>query len=304
MSKVYAFHIFDRPDTQKLIDRPAPQPGPGELAVNVRAAGVNPVDWKIRSGALGTDLALPAPMGQEVAGVITAVGAGVEEFTVGQEILGPVVPGYGGFAEDTLVAAVDAVVKPEEISFTDAATIPVAAATAYDVTHQIELDPGQVLLIVGAGGGVGLMAAQIGRVHKFTVLGVASEAKRQVVEATGATFIPSGDAVAGRVRHLAPDGVDLIVDLVGGQALREVAGLVNDPSHLISAVDPATAAELGGVGLERTPEAMAKITDVITYGLVDPQVTSRYPLDRAGEALAVVEDGHATGKIVIDMTAA
>lgn len=65
MSKVYAFHIFDRPDTQKLIDRPAPQPGPGELAVNVRAAGVNPVDWKIRSGALGTDLALPAPMARK-----------------------------------------------------------------------------------------------------------------------------------------------------------------------------------------------------------------------------------------------
>lgn len=300
MSKVYVFTTYGGPENQELIDRPAPAPGPGQLAVTVRAAGVNPADWKIRSGTLGIDLTLPAPMGQEVAGIVTAIGEGVEEFTVDDEVLGPVVPGWGGYAEDTLLTAADAVAKPEEISFADAATIPVAAATAYDGTHQIELDPGQRLLIVGAGGGVGLMAAQIGKVHEFTVIGIASESKHEIVESTGATFIPSGDSAADRVRELAPHGVDLILDLVGGNALRQVAGLVDDPAKILSAADPDTVTELGGSAVQRTIEAMEKITGVIEYNLVDPHVTALYPLEQAGDAIAAVETGHATGKIVIE----
>jgi len=300
MSKVYVFNDFGGPENQQLVDRPAPPPGPGELAVKVRAAGVNPIDHKIRSGALGTDLPLPAPMGQEIAGVVTTIGDGVEGFAVGDAILGPVAPGYGAFAQDTIVRATEAVAKPEEISFADAATIPVAAATAYDATHQIELEAGQTLLILGAGGGVGLMAAQIGRVHQFTVIGIASETKRQIVESTGATFVPSGKGVADRVREVAPEGLDLIVDLVGGDALRQVAALATSPSRIISAADPATATEIGGSALERTSEAMAKITGVIEYGLVDPHVTARYPLEQAGEAIVAVETGHTTGKTVIE----
>lgn len=302
MSMVYVFTDFGGPETQQLLDRPAPQPGPGELAVEVRAAGVNPVDWKIRSGVLGRDRELPAPMGREVSGVVTDLGEGVEGFAVGDEVLGPVAPGHGGFAEHTLVRAAEAVAKPEEISFADAATIPVAAATAYDATHQFELEPGQRLLILGAGGGVGLMAAQIGRVHQFTVIGVASQSKHKIVECTGATFVPSGEGVADRVREVAPEGVDLIVDLVGGEALGEVAGLVTDWARIISAADATTATELGGAALERTEEAMEKITEVIEYGLVDPHVTACYPLAEAGRAIAEVEAGHATGKIVIEPT--
>ncbi|WP_154795779.1 NADP-dependent oxidoreductase [Occultella kanbiaonis] len=299
MSKVYVFTDFGGPETQALIDRPAPQPGPGELAVRVRAAGVNPVDYKIRTGRYRRDQPLPAPMGQEVSGVVTALGEGVESFAVGDEILGPVVPDYGAFAEDTLVRATDAVAKPDEIAFADAATIPVAGATAYDATHQIELEPGQQLLILGAGGGVGLMAAQIGKVHQFTVIGIASQAKREIVQATGATFIPSGANVADQVRQIAPEGVDLILDLVGGDALRQVAGLVTDPARIISAADPDTVTELGGSPLKRTTEALEKITGVIEYNLVDPNVSALYPLEDAGEAIAAVESGHATGKIVI-----
>lgn len=302
MSKVFVFTAHGGPENQGLIDRPVPEPGPGELGVKVHAAGVNPVDWKIRSGALGTDRKLPAPMGQEVSGVVTAVGAGVDGFAVGDAVLGRVAPGWGGYAQHTIVAATDAVAKPEEISFRDAATIPVAGATAYDGTHQIELEPGRTLLILGAGGGVGNMAAQIGRVHKFEVIGVAGEGKQELVESTGATFVASGAGVADRIREIAPEGVDLILDLVGGQPLREIADLVTDPARIISAADPATVTELGGAPLAATGEAMGKITDVIKYGLVDPQVTATYPLDQATEALATVEAGHNSGKIVLDIT--
>lgn len=300
MSKVFVLTAHGGSENQQLVDRPVPLPGAGQLGVEVRAAGVNPVDWKVRSGALGADQALPAPIGEEVSGIVSAVGDGVEDFAVGDHILGRAEPGWGGYAEHTLVAASDALLKPEEISFRDAATIPVAAAAAYDATHQIELEQGQTLLILGAGGGVGLMAAQIGRVHKFIVIGVAGESQREIVESTGATFIASGDGVPDRIREITPDGVDLIVDLVGGEPLRQVADLVADPGRIVSAADPVTVAALGGSSLNSTAEAMSKITDVIKYGLVTPHVTRTYPLEQAADALAAVENGDATGTIVIE----
>lgn len=182
--------------------------------------------------------------------------------------------------------------KPEEISFGDAAAIPVAGATAYDVTRQIKLEAGQSLVILGAGGGVGLMAAQISKIHQFTVLGVASASKKELVESTGATFIESGDGVNDRVRRLAPEGVDLIVDVVGGDALQDIAPVAKDPQNIVSTADPATATELGGAAVECRGEGLAKITDVIKYGLVSPNVRERLSLADAREAMAVVETGH------------
>ncbi|HET8930231.1 MAG TPA: NADP-dependent oxidoreductase, partial [Acidimicrobiales bacterium] len=288
------------PESQEMIDRPVPQPGPGEIAIEVRAAGVNPVDWKIRSGLLGRHRDLPAPMGREASGVVTIVGEGVEDFAVGDEVLGLTAEGHGGLAQHTVLSAKHTVLKPEEISFTDAAAIPVAGAAAYDATHQIELEAGQTLLILGAGGGVGLMAAQIAQVHQFGVLGVAGGSKRELVESTGATFIEAGEGAASRVRDVAPEGVDLIVDLVGGQALQAIAPVVKNPEHIVSAADPATAEQLGGSGVEHSADGLAKITEVIEYGLVSPNVTQQFSLVDAHEAVAAVETGHAAGKVVVE----
>lgn len=299
MSKVYVFTEYGGPQHEQLIDREPPQPGPGQIAVQVRAAGVNPVDWKIREGLLGRSAELPAPMGREAAGVVTAVGEGVSDFSAGDEVLGHPAPGLGAFAEHTLFEAETAHLKPEEVSFTDAATIPVAGTTAYDTTHVGDLDAGATVLILGAGGGVGYMATQICAVHQFRVLAVASEAKRELLEAKGATFIASDSAVAEAVAELAPDGVDLIVDLVGGDTLRSVAPAAVSADRVVSAADPATAEELGGQGRPTDPETLEKITDVISYELVDPHVTAQYPLSQAREALAAVESGHTEGKIVV-----
>lgn len=301
MSKVYVFHEYGGPENQELLTREIPQPGPGELGVKVHAAGVNPLDWKIRSGGAEAPRELPAPLGEEASGTITAVGDGVEGFAVGDQVLGLVAPGVGGYAEDTLLMAESTVLKPEEISFTDAAAIPVAGASAYAGTHQVELEPGQSLLINGAGGGVGLMAAQIGQVHKFQVIGVDTEDKRELIESTGATFIATGDTVADRVRGLLPDGVDVVFDLVGGQALRAVAPLAKNTAHVISAADAVTVGKLGGQVLRRTPEMIGQITGVVQYGLVDPKVGTTYPLEQAGKALAQVEQGHTRGKIVLEV---
>ncbi len=299
MSKVFTFTTYGGPDGQQLTEREAPVPGPGEIAVEVRAAGVNPADAKRREGAFGTKGKPPVAMGLEASGVVTAVGEGVEDFNIGDEVLGAPARGLGAFAEHTVLKASQSVVKPEEISFEVAATIPVAGTTAYDLTHQVEIEAGQTLLVLGAGGGVGLMALQIAKVHEFKAIGVASESKRELVESTGATFVASGDGVADRVVDLAADGVDLLADLVGGDALRELAPLAKRPSAIVSAADAETASELGGAGRERSEGVLAKITDVVRYGLVDPNITATYPLDRAAEAMAAVETGHVTGKVVI-----
>lgn len=299
MSKVLVFSTYGGPEGQQLTDREAPAPRAGEIAIEVRAAGVNPADVKRREGAFGTRGSLPAAMGLEASGIVTAVGEGVEGFAVGDEVLGTPARGLGAFAEHTVLDASQSVIKPEEVSFTDAATIPVAGTTAYDLTHQVEIEAGQTLLVLGAGGGVGRMALQIAKVHDLRAIGVASESKRELVEATGATFVLSGDGAADRVRAIAPDGVDLLADLVGGEALRELAPLAKDPSMIVSAADGTTAVELGGAGRERSEGVLGKITGVVQYGLVDPHVVETFPLSQAAEALAVVESGHAHGKIVI-----
>ena len=299
MSKVFVFTTYGGPEGQQLTEREAPTPRAGEIAIEVRAAGVNPADVKRREGAFGTRGRLPAAMGLEAAGVVTAVGEGVEDFAIGDEVLGAPARGLGAFAEHTVLDASATVAKPAEISFTDAAAIPVAGTTAYDLTHQVEIEAGQTLLVLGAGGGVGRMALQIARVHELTAIGVASESKRELVEAAGATFVPSGEGVVERVRALAPDGVDVLADLVGGDALRELAPLAKDPSLIVSAADATTAVELGGAGREQSEGVLGKITGVVQYGLVDPHVVETFPLSQAAEAIAMVESGHAHGKIVI-----
>lgn len=300
MSTVLVFTQFGGPETQEFIDRELPPPGPSQIAVEVRAAGVNPADWKIRAGQMGDHWRLPAPMGREAAGVVTAVGVDVEGISVGDEVVGLAAKGHGTFAQHTLLDAKQTVLKPEELSFAAAAALPVAGATAYDVTHQIELEPGQTMLILGAGGGVGLLASQIGKVHEFTVIGVASASKQQIVESTGAAFVESGPGAAGRIREVAPDGVDLLIDLVGGQALREIAEVVKDSKNIVTTADPDTAEQLGGSGVNRTAEGVQKIIEVAQYGLVDPHIGRRFSLTDAQQAIASVEDGHTAGKVIVE----
>jgi len=152
------FKEYGGPETQELVDRPKPDPQPGELVVAVRAAAVNPVDWKFRAGYMKDFIPkeLPAGLGQEVAGVVDALGEGVDGFSLGDEVFGGAVD--GGYAEYARVAARMAAHKPAGVSFVDAATLTVAGATAHDGVDELELGPGETLLITGIGGGVGLFA--------------------------------------------------------------------------------------------------------------------------------------------------
>ncbi|MFI0541484.1 NADP-dependent oxidoreductase [Streptomyces sp. WSLK1-3] len=304
MPKAYVFTRYGGPETEALVDMDRPDPGPGRLLVAVRAAGVNPVDWKQRNGfrrpGEPEERAFPVVFGNEVSGVVEEIGDGVEGFAVGDEVFGPALA--GGYAEYVLVPAAIAAHKPADLPHTVAATLPVAAATAYDGVRQLDLPTGATLLVTGAGGGVGAAAVQIARAFGLRVVGVASEGKKDFVESLGAIHVTSGPGWAERARATAPDGV---YDLVGGRVLAEAAELLTDRSKLVTAGAPEEEVRrLGGARVARARNAavLREVAQLALEGNLDPHITATFPLDRAGDALRTVEEGHARGKTVIEVT--
>ncbi|NGO09437.1 NADP-dependent oxidoreductase [Streptomyces sp. HC44] len=304
MPKAYVFTRFGGPETEALVDQDRPSPGPGQLLVAVRAAGVNPVDWKQRSGYARPGQSareLPAVFGNEAAGVVEKVGDDVTGFAVGDAVFGN--PVAGGYAEYSLLPVAVTAHKPAEISFTDAAALPVAAATAYDGIRQLDLPAGATLLITGAGGGVGVAAVQIARAFGVKVIGTASAGKKDFVESLGAVHVPSGPDFVADVRAAAPDGVDAVYDLIGGDVLEAAAELLTDRTKLITAGGKDIVGRLGGapVARARNSAILDEVAQLVVDGKLNPFVTRTFPLARAGEALRTVEDGHARGKIVIEV---
>ncbi|MET8244357.1 NADP-dependent oxidoreductase [Streptomyces sp. NPDC005202] len=308
MPKAYVFTRYGGPETEALVDVDRPRPGPGQILVAVRAAGVNPVDWKQRTGfrrpGESGEREFPVVFGNEVSGVVEEVGEGVTGFAAGDEVFGNTAA--GGYAQYALLPAEVAAHKPAAVSFTAAATLPVAAATAYDGLRQLDLPTGATVLVTGAGGGVGAAAVQIARAFGLKAVGVASEGKKDFIESLGAVHVPSGPGWTERARAAAPDGIDAVYDLVGGEVLTEAAGLLTDRTELISAgAPPQTVEALGGarVARARTAAVLDAVAELVVSGDLDPHVTQTFPLDRAGEALRTVEDGHARGKVVIEVAA-
>ncbi|MEW2251062.1 NADP-dependent oxidoreductase [Streptomyces sp. NPDC058733] len=307
MPKAYVFTRYGGPETEALIDVDRPRPGPGQVLVAVRAAGVNPVDWKLRGGYRRPGEAerdFPAYFGNEVAGVVEETGEGVEGFAAGDEVFGR--PVLGGWSQYALLSVDLIARKPDAVSFAQAATLPVAAATAYDGLRQLALPPGATVLVTGAGGGVGVAAVQIARAFGLRVAGVASEGKKDLVESLGAVHVPSGPGWTDRARALTPDGIDGIYDLVGGEVLTEAASLRTGGAALVTAAAPPGEAErLGGARVARAYDnaVLEQVADLVARGDLDPLVTRTFPLEQAGDALRAVEEGHARGKIVIEVAA-
>lgn len=306
MPMAYVYDRFGGPEVEHFADLPQPVAGPGQLLIAVRAAGVNPVDWKRRSGrrpAGAPVVRLPAVMGGEAAGEVVALGPGTTGFAVGDAVLGG--PLTGGYAQYTLLPARATVHKPPEVAWTDAAALPIAAATGYGAVRQLGLPTGATLLVTGVAGGVGVAAAQVAVGSGLTVVGSAAPAKREFVEALGVRFVASGPGLAARVQSAAPYGVDGVLDLVGGGVLEEVAGLLpdRDRAKLVSGADREAVAALGGapVGPVRDPSVLGAVVELVRTGALDPKVTRVVPFEQAALAVRAVEGGHSRGKTVLEM---
>lgn len=286
-----------------------PTPGEGQMLIRLAAAGVNPADIKVRSGLRRDriEVRFPMPMGREAAGEVLDVGPGVTEFRPGDAVFGSTAAGTGAFAEQVLLSAAGTALRPEAVSAEQAASLPVSVCTAFDALDELDLPEGATLVVLGAGGGVGTAACGLARDRGLTVLGVASESKRPIVEELGARHVVKGDGWTERVRALAPDGVDGVIDTVGGDTLREAVGLVEvGPSHssvlpLRSVADYDLARELGGapVTRRRTSAVYAQVADLVAAGHFTPVVSTVYPFSEAAEAVATVESGSPVGNVVV-----
>ena len=299
--RIYGFDRYGEADVEDRFEVPPTEPGEGTVLVAVLAVGLNPADVKVRGGQRqgAVPVTFPMALGREAAGTVVADPSGT--FAPGTVVFGSCAAGVGALGEQTLLDVAQTAVVPDGVSAVQAACLPVAVGTAWDGLLELGVREGQTVLIMGAGGGVGIHAVQLARHLGARVLGVASAQKAVPVEEAGATHIPSGPGWADRVRQSAAGPVDAVLDTVGGAVLEEAAGLLTDRSRLRSIASPAVAADLGGSGVtrRRTAQVYAELARLVADGAVRPVISATYPLDRAAEASIAVAGGHSLGKIVV-----
>lgn len=301
--RMFGFQRYGGPEVMEHLEQEDPTPGPGQVLVRMTAAGVNPADIKVRNGLRTGRIPVRFPMalGREAAGVVLGTGPDVTGFAPGERVFGATAAGTGALASHVLLDASGTARIPDGVTEEQACCIPVAAGTAYDALDELSLPAGATVLMLGAGGGVGTCVCGLARDRDLRVLGVASESKRDVVTGLGAVHVAKGPGWTGRVRDLAPEGVDAVIDAVGGQALAEAAPLLHRPDALRSIADVPGAEALGGSGVtrRRTTAVFTEVAALVAAGRFAPVVTGRFRLVEAERAVAAVETGHAAGKIVV-----
>ena len=295
--KAIQFSEFGGPEVLKLVELDDPRPGPGQIRIRVRAAAVNPIDWKIRSGAMGGDL--PRRTGVEVAGIVDELGEGVGDVAVGDRVFANAAGGAAELALSSFYAVI-----PPSLDFVAAAALPVAAETAVRTLDLLGVRPGQTLVINGASGGVGITTVQFARERGARVIGTASPANQDYVRSFGAAPTTYGDGLAERVRQLAPDGVDRALDAAGGGALPALVELTGSADRVVTIADYAGAQQTGvrftgGAGAERATSALEDAAVLVEAGRLSVPVAKTFPLADIAEAHRISQKGHPGGKLVL-----
>lgn len=287
---------------------PKPKPAAGQVLVEIHAAGVNPFDWKVREGYMKqwVPLTLPATLGGDMSGVITELGEGVSGFTVGQEVFGSAnsVSGDGSFAEFAPVPVETIATKPQKLDFTQAAALPLAAASAYlAVVETLHVQSGQKVLIHGGAGGIGGFAIQIAKHLGAYVAATAKAADVPYVQECGADEVI--DYQTEQFDQKLSD-FDAVFDTVGGETYTRSFSVLKAGGHIASMVEKTNEelAQKHGVtahyiSSEATAERLAHIADLLEQNALMVHVDKVFPLDQAAEALEYVKTGQHKGKVVI-----
>jgi NADPH:quinone reductase-like Zn-dependent oxidoreductase len=297
-----------------LMDLPTPEIGAGEVLIRVRAAGVNPFDWKVADGALEDQMKhrFPLILGFDVAGVIERVGADVTKLAEGEEVYGylfkPVI-GDGTYAE--YVGAPESIVarKPVTVSFAEAAALPTPGLTAMDLVDAVDTREGETTLIVGATGGVGSYATQLAARRGARVIATARRTNEALVRELGAaeTIDHTKEELVDAVRMAHPGGIDAVIDVVSDrEALGRISTLVNEGGRLASSVYAADVEGLAKRGIGATnvsmqPDArrLEELSRMVDSGELSVRLDRTFPLEKAPEALQEGRTGHVRGKIVL-----
>ena len=296
---------YGGPDTLQLTETDDPKVGPDAVLVRVRAAGVNPVDWKVVAGYLEPimDVYFPLIPGWDVSGVVEAVGLDATEFSVGDEVFGYVrkdAVQHGTYAELVAAPVRTLARKPATLDFPQAAGVPLAGLTAYQCLERIGVTAGDTVLVHAAAGGVGSFAVQIAVARGARVIGTAGEHNHDFLRSLGAEPVTYGDGLEDRVRALAPEGITAALDLIGEGAAPLSQRLMRDPTRVASIVDSAIK-DSGGHHVWVRPDSadLTALGRLIDDGKVRVPVDRTLPLEQAAEAFRLSQTGRTRGKIVL-----
>jgi NADPH:quinone reductase-like Zn-dependent oxidoreductase len=307
--KAVRVHNYGGPEVLRFEDAPRPTPGDGEVLIKAHAASVNPIDWKARAGYLKDFLPLPLPFipGWDVSGVVESVGSGVTKFKKGDQVYArPNIThdGHGGYAEYVVAKEAEMALKPKSIDHVHAATIPVAAVTAWRALFDTAvLEKGQKVLIHGAAGGVGSFAVQIAKWKGAHVLGTASAKNQGFLRELGVD--EPIDYAKTRFEEVAHD-VDVVLDTIGGETQTRSWKVLKKGGILVSIVAPPSAEEATKHGVRSAlisarvdTLVLDEIAKLIDSGKLKTIVETVLPLSEARKAHELNESGHARGKIVL-----
>ena len=293
------FKAYGGPDVLAVGEAPEPHAGKGQVRIAVRAASVNPIDWKIRAGLLsdGVELEEPVIPGVDGAGVVDEVGDGVDTVLIGDEVFGL------GSATSAEYAVLDHVgPKPASMSWEDAAALPVAVETAARTLDLLGVDSGNTVLVEGAAGGVGSAAVQLAVARGATVIGTGNETNHDYIRGLGAIPTTYGAGLAERVAALAPDGVDAALDTPGKGSVPALIEIVGEPSQVVSIADfsaPERGARATSGAEERATYALAAVAGLFEQGAFVVNVQQVFPLADGAQAHRLSEGGHVRGKLVL-----
>ncbi|MFD3555359.1 NADP-dependent oxidoreductase [Streptomyces goshikiensis] len=305
MPKAVRYDEFGGIDVLRVDEVERPAPGDGQVLVRVKAAGINPSEAVIRTGALA-DLfpsTFPSGQGSDLAGVIEEVGAGVAGYSPGDEVIG-FNQKRASQAELVLVEAGDLTRKPENVSWEVAGGLYVVGVTAWGAVHAVQPKEGETVVVSGAAGGVGSLAVQLARRTGATVIGLASEGNHEWLKRHDVIPVAYGEGVADRIRAAAPSGVDAFIDTFG-RGYVELALALGVATDRIDTIADFAAAERYGVktdgGMEAGPGAkvLAELVGLIAYGHLEVPIANVYPLAQVREAYTELERRHTHGKIVL-----
>jgi NADPH:quinone reductase-like Zn-dependent oxidoreductase len=304
---------FGEPEVLSVLDESVGIPGPGHVLVEVRAAGTNPVDYKLYSGAYGKDPSqLPMRLGMEAAGVVSAVGDDAEgpagPINPGDEVIA--YPIRGAYAALVVVPASTVVPKPATLSFEEAGGLLLTGTTAVHALTVTGVGSGDVVVVHGASGGVGLMVVQLAVNAGARVIGTASQASHAYLRELGAEPVIYGDGLVERIRALVPGGVDAAIDAVGSdEAVDASVALVTDRKRIVTIAAFQRGLELGlkiigagpggDPGTEIRAAARLELVRLAEAGKLQVRVAGTYPLSEAATAHRELAAGHTHGKIVL-----
>lgn len=297
--KAIQFREYGGPDKLNVVELPRPTIGPNEVLVRMKAAGVNPADWKIREGYMKAWAPLPWVAGLDGAGVVEEVGNEVKNLRAGDEVFGPIVNSYAEFAK---VQASELTKKPAKITFDQAATVPVGALTAWKMIEDAGVKAGQTVLVQGAAGGVGLFAVQFAKQRGAKVIGTASKENLSFIKGVGVDT--AVDYHEGRLEEKV-HGVDAVLDTVGGEAVDDLWPVLKKGGVLVTIAAQLSEAKAKEHGVRAVQsgraaaENLKAIADLIAQGKVRVEVRTTFPLADARKAHEASQTGHGRGRIVL-----